>query len=154
MTKIELAGGIPITDGYDEIDPATGMQKAYVVLSPEERAKGFVRPVRTEYIHVGRRPKPTSSTRELTEQEKLRYDDAGYVLYEEYVKDGSAVVGRFWTQADLNSGCQGKTIMSQDIAETYARNPNFYSGTFCAHCGSHFPLEQFVWRGTTEKMGT
>ena len=28
-----------------------GQQKAYVVLSEEERAKGFVRPVRRSYIH-------------------------------------------------------------------------------------------------------
>lgn len=29
----------------------TGMQKAYLVLSDEERAKGFVRPLRTSYVH-------------------------------------------------------------------------------------------------------
>lgn len=28
-----------------------GQQEAYLVLSDEERAKGFVRPVRTSYIH-------------------------------------------------------------------------------------------------------
>lgn len=33
------------------IDPATGMQRTYVVLSEEERAKGFVRPVRRTYVH-------------------------------------------------------------------------------------------------------
>ena len=30
---------------------ANGQQKAYVVLTEEERAKGFVRPVRRSYIH-------------------------------------------------------------------------------------------------------
>ena len=30
-----------------------GMQKDYLVLSDEERAKGFVRPVRRTYKHVG-----------------------------------------------------------------------------------------------------
>ena len=29
----------------------SGMQKSYLVLSDEERAKGFVRPVRRTYIH-------------------------------------------------------------------------------------------------------
>lgn len=29
-----------------------GQQVAHVVLSPEERAKGFVRPVRTKYLHT------------------------------------------------------------------------------------------------------
>lgn len=33
------------------IDPETGMQNKYVVLSEAERAKGFVRPVRRSYIH-------------------------------------------------------------------------------------------------------
>lgn len=29
----------------------SGQQKAYVVLTEEERAKGFVRPVRNSYVH-------------------------------------------------------------------------------------------------------
>lgn len=36
-----------------EIEPS-GMQKCYLVLSEEERAKGFVRPLRRSYKHVGR----------------------------------------------------------------------------------------------------
>ena len=36
---------------YREIDSSTGMQKSYVVLSAEERAKGFVQPVRRTYTH-------------------------------------------------------------------------------------------------------
>lgn len=35
------------------VDPASGMQEKYVVLSDEERAKGFIRPVRLRYVHVG-----------------------------------------------------------------------------------------------------
>ncbi len=35
--------------------------------------------------------------------------------------------------------------MSTSIAETYARLPNFYFGTYCANCHAHFPLNQFVW---------
>ena len=31
---------------------ATGQQETYLVLSDEERSKGFVRPVRTRYIHL------------------------------------------------------------------------------------------------------
>lgn len=33
-------------------NPATGMDKSYLVLSEEERAKGFVRPVRRSYRHL------------------------------------------------------------------------------------------------------
>lgn len=33
------------------VDPRTGQHKDYWILSDEERAKGFVRPVRTSYVH-------------------------------------------------------------------------------------------------------
>jgi hypothetical protein len=36
------------------------------------------------------------------------------------------------------------TTMNQEIAETYARQPSFYGGTFCVRCGSHFNLRQWV----------
>lgn len=42
----------PNDAGLREIEPATGMQKSYLVLSEEERAKGFVRPVRRTYVHL------------------------------------------------------------------------------------------------------
>lgn len=87
------------------IDPATGMQRKYVVLSDEERAKGFVRPVRRTYTH-----------------EK----------------------------------CGVATTMGPMIAETYARDPKFYGGTYCVGCGSHFPVGEngeFIWDDGT-KVGT
>lgn len=101
-----LTDGEPVTPDHREIDPRTGMQKGYVVLSEAERAKGFVRPVRRSYRH-----------------EK----------------------------------CGGVTTMHQSLAETYARQPNFYGGTFCAICRTHFPVGpkgEFVWDGTNEKVGT
>jgi hypothetical protein len=106
MTKTTLTDGSPVTPDHREIDPKTGMQKAYVVLSAEERAKGFVEPVRRSYVH---------------------------------------------------QKCGGVTTMGRAIAETYARNPFFYSGTFCVHCGAHFPVGEdgeFVWDGTDQKVGT
>lgn len=102
-----LANGQPIPEdgSHLEIKP-NGQQKDYVVLSEEERAKGFVRPVRNTYIHLK---------------------------------------------------CKGTTSMSNSIAETYARNPQFYSGTFCCICMNHFPVGpegEFIWKGTDEKVGT
>jgi len=84
----------------------TGMQETYLVLSDEELAKGFVRPVRTTYVHTK---------------------------------------------------CGAATTMGLAIAETYARDPHFYGGTYCAKCRDHFPVGergQFVWDGTNEKVGT
>lgn len=51
MNTTTLTDGTPVTPDHREIDPTTGQQKGYVVLSAEERAKGFVRPVRRSYVH-------------------------------------------------------------------------------------------------------
>jgi hypothetical protein len=47
--------------------------------------------------------------------------------------------------------------MGTALAETYARDPAFYGATYCAGCGRHRPVGpdgEFVWDGTTEKVGT
>ena len=106
MRDATLTDGSPVTPDHRDINPATGQQKAYVVLSAEERAKGFVRPVRTAYVH----------------------DKCGVL-----------------------------TTMGMALAETYARDPGFYSGTFCVGCRAHFPVGadgEFTWDGTAEKVGT
>jgi hypothetical protein len=77
-----------------------GQQEAYLVLSEEERAKGFVRPVRRSYLHVK---------------------------------------------------CGKTTTMGRELSETYARNPKFYNGTFCSHCGRHFPLVDGVIKDPDEQ---
>ncbi len=135
-----------------------GQNEAYIVLSDEERAKGFVRPVRRSYIHVGP-PGPQHELRDLTSEEQERYSDVGYVKYEPY-PEGSNSLGRFWTQAQLDAvgkGCGTRTTMAQEIAETYAAKPGFYGSTFCCGCGKHLPVGrdgEFVWDGTGEKVGT
>jgi hypothetical protein len=106
MSNTTLTDGSPVTPDHRDIDPATGMQKGYVVLSAEERAKGFVRPVRQSYVHTK---------------------------------------------------CGGVTTMGLALAETYARDPKFYSGMYCAICRTHFPVGadgEFTWKGTDEKVGT
>jgi hypothetical protein len=101
--RITLVDGSPIRSGYRELKP-NGQQQDYLVLSPEERAaRGFVRPVRTRYVH------------------KL---------------------------------CGTVTQMAPAIAETYACDPHFYSGTFCIACGRHFTIDQFVWKDTGEQVGS
>ena len=41
--------------------------------------------------------------------------------------------------------CGAVTIMGVALSETYARRPDFYSGTFCAHCQVHRPVAEFTW---------
>lgn len=152
--------GTPIGD-HTEIDPETGLQKDYIVLSDVERAKGFVRPVRASYVHVG--PKPIGTLRDLTPEEQERYKDHDYVKYEVYPQpnpSGSSAVGRLWTRdqyARFLQPCGGRTTMGDRLAETYARDPKFYSGTFCSYCRAHFDVGakgEFVWDGTEERVGT
>ena len=85
----------------------TDQAEVYLVLSDEERAKGFVRPVRHSYIH---------------------------------------------------QTCGAVTTMGQELAETYARDPHFYGGTYCVHCRMHRPVGEhgeFVWDdGSGQKVGT
>lgn len=83
---------------------------AYLVLSDEDRAKGFVRPVRRSYQHLV---------------------------------------------------CGSVTTMGQAIAETYARQPDFYGATYCVACSKHLPVGErgeFVWvengEPTDLKVGT
>ena len=102
----QLSGGGAVTEDHREINPESGQQKGYIVLTPAERAKGFVRPVRRSYVHLK---------------------------------------------------CGAVTTMGQALAETYARDPFFYAGTFCGQCCAHFPVGEdgeFVWFGTDEKVGT
>lgn len=77
--------------------------EVYLVLSDEERAKGFVRPVRNAYVH---------------------------------------------------KKCSGVTTMGSALSETYARDPKFYGATYCVKCSAHFPVDEFLWDGTDQEVGS
>ena len=55
--------------------------------------------------------------------------------------------------AYIHSKCGGKTFMGDDLAETYAKHPDFYTGTFCAKCGGYFPLSEFTWAADGTPLG-
>lgn len=54
--------------------------------------------------------------------------------------------------------CGAVTTMGQAIAETYARNPQFYGATYCTACCMHRPVGpdgEFTWAdGSGEKVGS
>ncbi len=135
------------------------MNDTYLVLSAVERAKGFVRPVRRSYQHVGIAG-PKYPLRDLTNEELERFANAGYVKYETYPKSDSPALGRFWTQKqldDVGKGCGTVTTMGLELSETYARDPYFYGSTYCVHCHMHRPVGvggEFVWEGTDERVGS
>jgi hypothetical protein len=141
--------------------------KTYLVLSDEELAKGLVRPIRDSYVHKGRFYKKTvpmleehNEFLESIEREK----GVKYVAIAEIEgSDGKYIGGRYITQEELNQhiktggyigGCGVLTRMNMKIAETYARDPNFYGSTYCMGCQKHLPVGEFVWDGTNDIVGS
>lgn len=52
--------------------------------------------------------------------------------------------------------CGATTTMSDALAETYARKPDFYGATYCTTCNKHLPVGddgEFVWLDGS-KVGT
>lgn len=158
--RVTLVDGSSVTDDHREIDPTTGMQKAYVVLSDEERAKGFVRPVRTQYRHVGQ-----SVCGKLVGDPDLNLGGPRSICTMKPDHEDECIITRTVTQPEharamsehTLGGCNAITTMARALAETYARDPKFYSGTYCAVCRGHFhvgPEGEFIWEGTDERVGT
>ncbi|MDE2101678.1 MAG: hypothetical protein KGL39_30815 [Patescibacteria group bacterium] len=148
----------PVPNGATRPD---GQHVDHWTMCPTEiMEEGFKRPVRTSYVHVG--PPPPIGLRDLTDEQRVRYAEYGYVKFEpnpDYPKT-SAVLGTFWTQDRLDrlgKGCGVKTSMPRLIAETYAAKPDYYGSTFCCGCGKYLPVGargEFVWDGTEERVGT
>lgn len=129
--------------------------EVYLVLSDEEIAKGYTRPYRDTYRHVGPAG-PQHPTRPLTDEEKQIYFAACYVAFETY-PPGAGSTGRFWTQAQLDhigKGCGTETRMGEKLAATYARSHRFYGATYCVHCQAHFPVAEFVWSADGQIVGS
>lgn len=157
--KLTTIHGTPVEEVRKQhAEQPIGQHNDYIILSDEERAKGFVRPVRRSYRHVGM-PAPRYPLRDLTPEEQERFSEYGYAKFEDYSEE-HALSGRFWTKRDLEKvggGCGAVTTMGQKLAETYARDPRFYGSTFCTHCNIHIPVGEFgefVWEGTDERVGT
>lgn len=153
--------GQPPRPGFEDasapapVNPRTGQHEAYWVLSEDERAKGFVRPVRRSYRHVGRGPccaKPRDLGKPLPPKRVT------WVCLDDPDHDGECTSWMPVTAADLDraqrtrmvGGCDTVTSMGLAIAETYARDPKYYGATFCVGCRAHLPVGasgEFVWVG-------
>lgn len=53
----------------------------------------------------------------------------------------------------IHSKCGVVTQVGSAIADTYARNPTFYSRTFCIGCGEYFPISEFNWTQDNVELG-
>lgn len=50
----------------------------------------------------------------------------------------------------IHRACGQATTMSPGLAETYAREPQFYGSTYCTGCRMHLAIHEFEWMdGTT-----
>lgn len=135
--------------------------KAYLVLSEEERAKGFIRPLRCSYVHKGRLYDKGLELLKVPETINGKtYHAIATVLANE---DGSRKGGSYLTKDEVDQynqnsgyvgGCGTLTTMAKPIAETYARDPNFYGATYCCGCQRHIGVHEFVWDGTNELVGS
>lgn len=142
----------------------TGQHEIYLVLSDEERAKGFVRPVRNVYVHIGRKPQYKGIWYMLDDEKKKEFPNKDYVAIMTVLTDenGKPTGGSYVTQKELDAwregkyidGCGTETRMGQVLSETYARDPKFYGATFCCQCNKHLPVSEFVWKGTNETVGS
>jgi hypothetical protein len=50
--------------------------------------------------------------------------------------------------------CGTVTTMGRALSETYARDPQFYSHTFCVNCNQHLPVSEFVWALDNTEVGS
>jgi len=50
---------------------------------------------------------PADNLRDLTPEELEQHAGQGYVKYQEYPPDDSAIIGKFWTQAELEAVANG-----------------------------------------------
>ncbi len=114
----------PEDSRLDEVDPTTGLAKAYIVLTEEERAKGFVRPLRKTYVH------------------RFTYDGSPV----------PGVITPIMAE-DLG-GCGAATTMATAIAETFASDPDYYYATYCSGCRTHLSVKEFHWDASPEAVGS
>lgn len=148
--------GKPVAEVRAGQTAETGQHDGYIVLCPDERAKGFVRPYRDAYKHVGRRLCGKRMT-------PVGTNPAIYVCTGEPNHDGDCCS---WTPVESVSiavrafdthtlgGCGTVTTMGRELSETYARDPKFYGATFCCGCNRHLPVAEFVWTADGAQVGS
>lgn len=150
--------GRPVDVVRAEQVESSGQHKDYIVLCQEERDKGFIRPYRDAYKHVGRRVKTQKGTfvslEETDDTDSFHNPSNGYSVFFRYDESDSGVVGRYLKQEEFDAmrdgkthfgGCGAVTTMGRALSETYARDPKFYGSTFCVKCNKHLPVAEFVW---------
>lgn len=155
--KLCTTSGEPVDQVRAAQTEATGQHKAYIVLCEEERRKGFVRPYRDIYRHVGRSvcAKIVDSAGVLGGPRRIcdlpeGHEGACDESYRTVTQPEHAELLR----THRLGGCGTITTMGRDLSETYARDPTFYGETFCVACNKHLPVAEFVWDADGQQVGS
>lgn len=134
-----------------------GQHGSYVVLCEEERAKGFTRPYRDSYRHVGRPAcgKIVDQSERLGGTRKVCLEPPDHPggcdgVFQVMDQPQHAEVLR----RHAVGGCGTVTTMGRSLSETYARDPKFYGSTFCVGCNVHLPVAEFTWVADGERVGS
>ncbi len=88
---------------------------------------------------------------DLNTDEPGKQNKAYLVLSDEEISRGFI---RPLRDSYVHKTCGVLTRMNGKIAETYARDPKFYSATWCMGCSRHLPVSEFIWDGTNETVGS
>jgi hypothetical protein len=155
--------GRPVDVVRAEQTESVGQHKDYIVLCPDERAKGFIRPYRDMYVHVGRSVCGKIVNRGDLPLSMQRLGGPRDICGLPFEHDGECS-GPFYNvyepeharirEKHRKGGCGAVTKMGQALSETYARDPKFYGSTFCVGCNAHFPVGEFVWSQDGETVGS
>lgn len=130
--------GEPVDKVRAEQTEATGQHKSYVVLCPEERAKGFTRPYRDSYRHVG-----------------ILLACGNYQRPEGVLGGSCLECGMSQPEhRERRGACGTVTTMGRALSETYARDPSFYGATFCSGCNLRLPVGEFIWTADGQEVGS
>lgn len=49
--------------------------------------------------------------------------------------------------------CGKITAISLECAETFAACPRYYTHTYCDECGGYYPVSEFVWLFSQDRVG-
>lgn len=78
-------------------------------------------------------------------------NDAYLVLSKDEIAKGLIRPVRY---AYIHKTCGTETLMGTALADTYARDPKFYSSTYCVACQKHRPVSEFTWSVDGTEVGS
>lgn len=83
-----------------------------------------------------------------------KLEDGQYERHPVLPKNDKAKFIRPYRVSYRHKTCDGVTYMGRAIAETYARDPKYYTHTFCAWCKTYPVVSEFIWTEDGKEVGS